>query len=215
MRFGLLSLVLLTPAIPTAAAQQNCLEQFKFPPVGRWAEYQAIYNEEDPYTIRYAMIGTESRGGKKLQWVEMRITGSRQDQNMVYQMLVPGSLADMEQVQEIVFKPGDKPAMKMDGMMMQMIRKQLDNQSFFSEVCQGVTFVGEESVRVPAGSFKALHYRSAGHGTDSWVVPAIPFSLVKAAGKDFRVELATQGDGAKSSITEKPQEIGGMGGPSY
>jgi hypothetical protein len=209
MRFGLLSLVLLTLTVPTAAAQRNCLQQFKFPPVGRWAEYQAVYNQKDPYTIRYAMIGTETRGGKKLQWVEMRIAGGQPDQTMVYQMLVPGSLADMEQVQEIVVKAGDKPAMKMNGMMMQMIRKQLDNQSFFSEVCQGVTFVGEESVKVPAGNFRALHYRSAEKGTDTWVVPTIPFSLVKAVGKNFRVELGTQGDGAKSSITEKPQEMGG------
>jgi hypothetical protein len=32
--------------------------------------------------------------------------------------------------------------------------------------------------------------------------------MVKTTGKDFRMELAAHGDGAKSSITEVPQSMG-------
>jgi hypothetical protein len=201
---------------PTTAgwAQQNCLEQIKFPQVGRWAQYNAVYQQKEPHTVRYAVIGEEARNGKNLQWVEMRMTGGQKDKNMVYQMLMPGSLTDMNQAQEVVFKAGDRPAMKMSGMMLDMIRNQLDKQSFFTEICKGVSLVGQENVTVAAGRFQAMHFRSEEHAVDSWLSPGVPFSIVKTTSQNLQMELAAHGDGAKSSITEKPQEMRGMGGPS-
>jgi alpha-L-arabinofuranosidase len=213
MRALELSLLLLGIA-GSSRAQDKCLEQIKFPAVGRWAEYKAIYNNKDPYSMRYAVIGNEKRGGQELQWVELRMKGASGDRNIVYQMLVPGSLMDMSNVQEIVFKTGDKPAMKMNGMMMKMIRGQLDKQNLYGEVCKEVTLVGQEKVTVPAGKFDSQHYRSAKYKADSWISPSVPFSLIKSAGENYQMELTAQGDGAKSSITEQPQEMPGMGGPS-
>jgi hypothetical protein len=210
MRSLLTALLLLVP-IP-AVAQQECLQHIKFPEVGRWAEYRATY-KQDPYTIRYAITGSERRGGKELQWVEMKMSGGKKDQTLIYQMLVPGSLVEMDQVQEVVFKPGDQPAMKMNGMMMDMVRKQLEKHAFHREACKGVSLVGKESITVPAGRFSSLHFRSAEQGIDTWLSPDLPFSLVRSTGKDHQVELTAQGDGAKSSITETPQEMGGMRGP--
>jgi hypothetical protein len=213
MRWFALPLLFVSLA-PAASAQANCLEQIKFPAQGRWAEYKATY-KNDPYTVRYGVIGQEARGGKTLQWVEMRMEGAKQERNLIYQMLVPGSLMEIGQVQEIVFKPGDQPAMKMSGEMMKMIRGQMDKQSFYGEMCKGVTLVGKEKVTVPAGAFETLHFRSAENASDSWVSPEVPFSLVKSTGKDYQVELVKQGEGATSSIKEKPQEMRGMGGPSH
>jgi hypothetical protein len=213
MRSVLAAPVLLLATAGSLAAQANCLEQVKLPAVGRWAEYKAVYNQKEPYTMRYAVIGTENRGGKDLQWVEMRMSGEKKDRNLIYQMLVPGSLTEMDQVQEIVFKSGDQPAMKMDGMMMSMIRGQLEKQSIYDNVCKGVSLVGKQSITVPAGRFEALHFRSAEYAADSWLAPKVPFSLVKSVGKQYQMELVAQGDGAKSSITEKPQEMRGMRGP--
>src|SRR3712207_7428271 len=48
----------------------------------------------------------------------MRMSGGGSGRDMIYQVLVPGSLAELDQVQEIVFKQGDRPAMKMNGMML-------------------------------------------------------------------------------------------------
>jgi hypothetical protein len=76
-----------------------------------------------------------------------------------------------------------------------------------------VTLVGEEKVTVPAGRFQARHYHSAKYGSDSWVASSVPFALVKSVGKNYQMELAVHGHGAKSSITEQPQEMPGMGGP--
>ena len=214
MRAFTISWLLAAGLASPAIAQNNCLQQIKFPEVGRWAEYKALYNKKDPYTVRYAVIGTEQRGGKPMQWVELRMTGDNKERTMVYQMLVPGSLMQMADVQEVVFKSGDKPAMKMNGMMMKMIRGQMEKQNLYSEICKDVSLVGKESVTVPAGKFQAQHYHSAKYGADSWISPAVPFSLVKSVGENHQMELTSQGKGAKSSITEKPQEMPGMGGPS-
>ena len=214
MRALTLSLALAAGVNLPALAQANCLDQIKFPAVGRWAEYKALYNKKDPYTVRYAVIGAEQRGGKTMDWVELRMKGDNKERNIVYQMLVPGSLMQMGDVEEIVFKAGDKPAMKMNGMMMKMIRGQMEKQNLYSDICQDVTLVGKEAVTVPAGRFQAQHYHSAKYGSDSWISPGVPFSLVKSVGENHRMELTSQGSGAKSSITEKPQEMPGMGGPS-
>jgi hypothetical protein len=204
---------LLLVAAPALAghAQETCLDQVKFPSVGHWAEYKALYNKKDPYTVRYAVVGTENRGGKALDWVELRMTGENKDRNMVYQMLVPGSLTEMGDVQEVVFKPGDKPAMKMNGMMMKMIRGQMEKQNFYSEICKDMTLVGKEKVTVPAGRFQTLHFRSTKYGSDTWLSPGAPFALIKSVGENHQMELAAQGTGAKSSIKEQPQEMPGMG----
>jgi hypothetical protein len=213
MRLPALSLVLLLAAAPAVRAQ-DCLQQIKFPKVGRWAEYKALYNGKDPYTVRYAVIGSEKRGGADLKWVELRMVGQDKDKTFTYQVLVPGSPTEMAQVQEIIMKAGNKPAMKMNGMMMNMIRGQLDKQNFLADVCKNVSLVGKEKVTVPAGRFQAWHFHSAKYGSDSWTASSVPFALVKSVGKNYQMELAVHGNGAKSSITEQPQEMPAMGGPS-
>lgn len=211
MRALTLPMVVLATTATAGRAQDNCLDHVKFPEVGRWAEYKALYNKKDPYTVRYAVVGEEKRGGKTLDWVELQMTGQKKDQNMVYQMLVPGSLTQMGQVEEIVFKAGERPAMKMNGMMMKMIRGQIEKQNLYSEVCNDMTLVGKEKVTVPAGQFETLHYRSAKYNSDSWLSPGAPFSLIKSVGENHQMELAAHGSGAKSSITEQPQEMPGAG----
>jgi hypothetical protein len=103
--------------------------------------------------------------------------------------------------------------MKMSGGMMKMVRDQIDKQAFLDDICENVSLVGKERVTVPAGEFQAHHYRSAKYGTDTWIASGVPFSLVKSVGENHQVELAAQGGGAKSSITEKPQEMPELGAP--
>lgn len=209
MRAPILSLAVLLATAAVGQAQETCIEQLKFPEVGRWAEYQALYNKKDPYTIRYAVIGDEKREGKDLKWLELRMKGEKKAANMVYQMLVPGSLAEIGKVEEIIMKPGEKPAMKMDGMMLNMIRGQMEKQSFLSDACKDVTLVGTERVTVPAGKFKTRHFRSAKYTSDTWLSADIPFAMVKSSGKNYEIALTSHGRGAKSSITEVPQTMGG------
>jgi hypothetical protein len=204
---GLLSLSVIAA---TPAAGQECLADVKMPEVGQWAEYKGVMNE-DPYTMRYAVVGAEERDGTPMKWLELRMVGAKPDKSMVYQILTPGRLGEVDQAQEIVFKPGEKQAMRMNGMMMKMIRGQLKKNSFLGNLCEGVTMEGKESVTVPAGTFKALRYHDAKHDADTWVVPGRPFLMVRSKGKDFEMSLVSSGDGAESSIAETPQEMPGMG----
>ena len=208
MRMQLLTLAVVGGAAPAAGAQETCIQQMRFPEVGRWAEYNAVFKQNEPYTMRYAVIGGESREGKALKWLELRTTGNKKDGDIVYQMLVPGSVTQLGDVHEIVMKHGDKPAMKMDRMMLDMIKGQMQKQSFLSDMCRDVSLVGSEKVSVPAGEFQAGHFRSDKYASDTWVTAEVPFSMVKSTGKDFELTLLRHGDGAKSSITEKPTAMG-------
>ena len=199
--------------LPAAAAAQNdCLKDFKMPGPGAWAVYTGTYDGK-PTTMRYAVVGSEARAGKDLKWLEMRIDGEQPGKTRVYQMLTPGTPAEIGQVEEMVFKEGDKPAMKMNSAMMGMVRGQMKKSSVLSNLCEGVTAAGQETVEVPAGSFKTTKLHNAEDSTDTWVTPKTPFYMVKSVGKDYDLSLAEVGTGAKSSITETPQEIPGMGEP--
>lgn len=208
MRVALLASLVVLGTTPAVRAQDACIEQIRFPEVGQWAEYKAMF-KNDPYTIRYAVIGSENREGKDLKWLELRMAGNKPDANMVYQMLVPGSAAELGDVREIFMKSGENPAMKVDGMMLNMIRGQMKTQSFLSDACKDVTLVGRESVTVPAGKFEGLHFHSPKYSSDSWLAAEIPFSMVKSTGKEYQLELVAHGDGAKSSITEEARSMGG------
>ncbi len=199
-------------AVSAASAQgDDCLADLKMPAVGQWAEYKGTMHK-DPYTMRYAVVGSEERDGKPMKWLEFRMQNEKKaDRTMVYQVLTPGSPAEMDQVAEIVFKPGDKQAMKLNPMMMKMMRGQLSKNSMLADICEGTTPAGEESVTVPAGTFKALKYHNTKYNSDTWLVPSRPFVMVKSTGKDFEMSLSSSGDGAKSSITETPSEMPGMG----
>lgn len=210
MKAHLLLFVILLGTVPEVSGQgSSCIDQIQVPAVGKWAEYNAVFKEKTPYTMRYAVIGEETRGGKALKWLELRTSGNKKDGDFVTQMLVPGSAAKLGEVEEVVMKHGDTPAMKVDGRMLMMMREQMKKQSFLADICKDVTMVGGETVTVPAGTFKSQHFRSAKYGSDSWLSSKVPFSMIKMVGTDHEMTLLRVGDGAESSIAEEPRSMGG------
>lgn len=211
MRSACLQAGILTVAVAgSVTAQNDCMKDVRWPAVGKWAEYATMMNDK-PGRMRYAVIGTETRGGVRMKWIEMRIIGENKARNMTYQMLMPGEPKDIGKTEEVIFKSGDKQAMKMGGAMMGLMRGQLENNSVLSNLCEGVTLVGEESVTVPAGTIQTFHFHNTKYDSDAWVSPKVPFIMVKSVGKHHKMELASTGDGAKSSITETPTEMPGLG----
>jgi hypothetical protein len=208
MRASLLQFLMLAIAAVDLQAQSSCIEQVRLPEVGRWAEYKVVFKQKEPSTMRWAVIGQESRDGQALKWVEMRMGSTEKDGNMVYQTLVPGSGGKPSDVKEIVLKHGDKPAMKLDGMMLQMIRRQMEKESMLHDMCKDMSLVGGETVSVPAGRFKSQRFHNAKSVTNIWISKAVPFSMVKTASPNHESTLLRHGDGAKSSITERPQSGG-------
>src|SRR5688500_18535114 len=130
----------------------------------------------------------------------------------VYQMRTGGKPGEMERIQEGVLKTGGRPAMKMSGRMIGMIRGPMGINTALADLGYGVSMMGEDSLTIPTGTFKAARFHNDKHNTDAWMVRNQPFYLVKSVGEDHEIALASSGSGATSSITEEPQEM--MGGPS-
>ena len=203
-------------AVQVGAAQGSCDDVKRYftkpPKLGEWAEMQMDMKKDQgkkPMLSRVAFVGREVRQGEQFYRLQMTMTG-KNGQRQIMQMLTPwGPDAFAKDYDtEVVMKMGDQPAMIMpfkggkDQPGIGDIRKK----------CAEVSFVGEETVEVPAGTYKARHY--SGPEGDSWMSMDVPgWRMVKMVTKkgDTMVLTAT-GDDAKNEITEKPQDLRAMMG---
>ncbi|KPK55567.1 MAG: hypothetical protein AMS21_13515 [Gemmatimonas sp. SG8_38_2] len=77
----------------------------------------------------------------------------------------------------------------------------------WEDQCATAIDLGIERITVPAGAFDAHHYRAGGETpTDVWLAD-VPFGMVKLFQSSGKMELASYGADAKSSITEKPIDV--------
>jgi hypothetical protein len=206
-----LSLPAVIPSI--ARAQGACADVPKFfahpPTVGEWAEMAwEKTDKEGPDRMRMAVINQERREGKQMYWFQM--TMDDKGKRTIVQMLTPWDVGSMggRNPSEVVMKIGDQPAMKMSGGMM---GKTPASKTDWREFCAKSKFVGEESVTVPAGTFKTRHYQGE-DGDDTWVSLDAPlWHIVKMTTKDGNtMVLSATGTGAKNEITEKPMDMKAM-----
>lgn len=185
-----------------SAAAQDCTVGIKPPAPGSWAEYSM-----EGGSMRLALLGNETRAGRSLVRVEISMTS--REGPMIMQTLVPGYPYDGGAIEDMVIKHGDQPAMRMSAQMRQMMAPRMPKDQI-AEACRNarMTRVGEESITVPAGTFKTIHYRDAASGNDVWVSETLPFGLVKTKMAQGEIVLTGQGTDARSRITETPQEMG-------
>jgi hypothetical protein len=206
---GLLAVAAGTPA--RVAAQQQCGKEWKMPVVGGWAEWRASRG-----SARFALVGSEQKEGRTLYRVEMSAGG---ESGGVMQVVVPDFPFRMDAAEELVMMRPGSPPMKLSGTMLEMMKanlRQHPNATLdLASRCASLTIVGEESVTVPAGTFKTRHLKDAATGDEVWVSERVPFGLVKHVGKQSgETVLVATGAGAKSMITGTPIEMGpGMLGP--
>jgi hypothetical protein len=198
--------LVLAGAPSSGFAQGGCERELKTPEAGEWAEYEATI-EGERTMIRYARLPKEAEGGNV--WIEMSVNkGKKAKDGVIYQALVPGFPFQVEQVQELVFKAGESKATKPGPMMMRVIGSGLQKSGGLktSEVCSGVTLVGNKRETVPGGTFSTRHYKNDQEQFETWVSSETPFGLVKAKGRRYEMVLNRSGKDAKSSITETPEE---------
>lgn len=201
---------------PAARAQDlaDLCRRVTQPPVGAWSEFRAVGGGRIPFTsMRMAIVGQETRGGTAYLWMEFSARGISMGQGgggdtvaMINRMLVRGFGPGMSDPVAVVMKFGSAPAMEMPvgG------PSQGAPGSTSLKDCTSSKVVGWESVTVPAGTFRALHVQDADGGGDTWVVPDLPFGIVKALtgsqpGDSGQMVLAAHGMGARSQITETPR----------
>ncbi|MEP6572247.1 MAG: hypothetical protein ABJD11_06110 [Gemmatimonadota bacterium] len=210
MRFNrfLATIALAMSAAPVAAsAQADCTTWLKAPPVGGWAQYHGDRGE-----FKIAVVGQEQREGKTLYRFEF--AGDSPQGKGIFQMLVPAFPYQPTEIQEMVVKAEGRPAMKISGQTLAMMRNNMKNNPTMdiTRQCAQMKDLGEESVTVPAGTFKTHHFKNATTGDEVWGSHDVPFMMVKAISKGGgTVVLSGSGSDAKSAITEKPMEMPSMG----
>jgi hypothetical protein len=208
-------------AVPTARAQNlvDICRRASRPTTGAWARYRFEGGRENGATMRMAIVGTESHGDTTYLWVEVAAhgfamggsrggSGGGDTLTMISKMLVPGVGPGMASPRAAVMKFGTLPAMEMPMGMPGGNRSSPGADAL--RACAEAKVVGWESVTVPAGTFRALHVRNADGRGESWVVPDLPFAIVKVTrgndnGAMNDMVLLAHGSGARSEITETPQ----------
>ena len=232
MRHMIFAASLLAGAAVPVRAQDVCARYRPTPAMGSWAQY-TISRDGQELTTRLALVGHEKRDGKDALWFESASETPRG--KVITEMLVPGYPFAPDAAMELVVKRGDQPARKMSGAMMAMMRGQGGQgqaqgqaaagrsgrgggmgrgagMSNWNEQCRGLSVVGQESVKVPGGTFAATHLHNAADSTDVWVSRQVPFGLVKSQTPRMTMQLNAMGKDATKSITETPQEMSGMPG---
>ncbi len=200
-------------AAQAAGAQNACSDMKSFfsqpPRLGDWAELKMDMKKgKQPIVSRIGFVGKEERSGRELYRMQMIMT--QDGKQHIMQVLTPwdiGAMSD-DYDTEVIMKIGGQPAMVMpfkagkDQPGMYDLRKE----------CAKIKYVGEESVEVPAGTFKARHY--TGPDGDTWVSPQVPgWRMVKMVTKEGdSMVLTATGTGAKNEITETPVDMKSMMG---
>ena len=209
--------VLLGAVAPAVRAQDlaDLCRRVAQPPVGAWSEYRATGGGRVPFSsMRMAVTGQETRGGVSYIWLEFSAHGITMGDggdtvSMVNRMLVRGFGPNMSDPVAAVMKLGSAPAMQMPVNAPGGGGPGSPGSSSLKD-CTSSKVVGWESVTVPAGTFRALHVQDAEGGGDTWVVPDLPFGVVKSgswgeSGDSGQMVLAAHGMGARSEITETPR----------
>ncbi len=204
-------------AVPAARGQDlaSLCRQVMHPPVGAWSQYAMVGGRAGGTTMRMSVVGTETRGDTSFLWLELTVNGapmglaggSGDTISIINKMLVTGFGPEMSQPREHIMKFGGAPAMTMP--VGQGPGADAPGSTTMRSCTDGKV-LGWESVTVPAGTFRAVHVQDADGKADSWIVPGLPFGLVRAAtggqeGDSGQMVLTGHGAGAKSQITEAPR----------
>ena len=181
------------------------------PVVGAWSEYSVLEKDTGKrIRMRMAIVGKEAGGF----WYEVTQDDGR-NRNVV-KMLVRGDPGNPDNIQRLILKSGDNPAAEMPVEFVSMGRKMAGHMF---ERRSGVPVrpgqelrvveAGEETVRVPAGTFRATLQKIVDPSgrvlaTYHFVPDVLPFGVVTSETERSSMELLAYGRDARSAITETP-----------
>ncbi|MGB9716651.1 MAG: hypothetical protein ACPL1G_09645 [Thermodesulfovibrionales bacterium] len=171
--------------------------EFK-PIVGGWSEYQITVKGEPPSKMKIAIVGKEGDA----YWYET-VMETKLEGKVITKILVSGNPEDQKNIKRMIVKMGNEPAKEVPVRMMGQPQK---TQGESGKVLDK----GEETIKVPAGTFKTRHmqYQEPEGIMDSWVYKDVsPYGLIKSQTKEIEMVLIGYGTGAKTLITETPQKF--------
>jgi len=145
-------------------------------PVGSYGEYTMTLTDIPPVWMRYALV--ERKDGLNVLEISVKAQPGAPFRGLaVTQMAITGKKDDDDSVKRMVVQMGDgAQPMDMTPMIRMMPKKPKKKKA-------PAVMIGVETVRVPAGTFKAKHSRTAGSGgstIETWTSDeAPPFGIVK------------------------------------
>jgi hypothetical protein len=196
-------------------------------PVGSWAEYSMSIGKGEGMTVksRWALVARDANSNTMEMSAEGQPLARVGGKMVVKTVLVPDPVGSDKPVKQMVVKVGAH-----DPMEMPLDMPGMPPQRF--EKPDPKKLVGKEQVKVPAGTFKASHYRTVNDsGTvDAWVNDDVaPLGMVKVVTtpkpgsmgpggqplSTVTMELVARGKDAKATITKsgKPFDPSVFGGP--
>lgn len=162
---------------------------------GAWVSYQI----PDGGSMKRSVVGKEERDGKTYYWLEMSFQGEKKTESVIMKRLVPGWDA-LSDVKEMIVQPAGESAMRVPTQVISMMASRMkDPIGSATKECEKIQYLGEASVTVPAGTFKAKHFKN--DDGEMWGSEELAFFLIKVLGKEGSIELTGHGTDATSEIT--------------
>ncbi len=154
-------------------------------------------NGEGPTKMKIGIVGKEGDA----HWYET-VMEAKRERRVITKMLVSGDPGDQEDIERIIFKSENQPAMEMPVQMMEQTPKAQEPKGKIIDK-------GSETIKVPAGTFSTRHMQyQNGEIVDSWAYKDIsPYGMIKSVLKNLQMVLIGYGTGAKTLITQTPQEF--------
>jgi hypothetical protein len=218
-RFLILTVACLLPVAPAfgqggIGGPTPLAVDLKKVPVGSWAEYKVSIGAGGGMTMtsRWALVARDSNSNTMEMAAEGGPMARAGGKMVVKTVLVPDPTTAERPVKSMVMKVGDHEPMEMPLDMPNMPPQRFEKPD-------PKKLVGKEQVKVPAGTFKASHYRDVTEtGTvDAWISDEVPpLGMVKvtvnpkpgATGPQGQpippvtMELTAKGKDAKPTITK-------------
>ncbi len=180
------------------------------PTVGSGSEY-LVTSKGKESDISIVALGKEDVDGATGFWMEMRMTSAEMGGEMVMKSLTVAT-GEQAGVKRMIMQQPGKPAIEMDGMMMNMMQRNQSHPTAPSGGGDGGKgdLVGTESVAVPAGTFTCQHYRKQNQygTTDMWISTDVtPYAMVKMTSSETTMVLKKILTGETSHIHGEPQKM--------
>jgi len=196
-----------TALVGSGFAQSDCSAIYPAPKVGDYAERKLTSSREGIMTIRFAIVGEQQAAGRTHYWMEVMQELPAAAGTLIVQMLIPHYPFEAGDIQDYIVKAPGQPALRVPRQMIEQLGADAAPGPSWREQCAASQDLGMEQVTVPAGTFNARHFRAEGkEPTEVWIA-AVPFGMVRSVEPGVVMELAGYGSNARSSITEKPEDI--------
>jgi len=188
-------------------SSRPCPYIYPTPQIGDYADLRFSTGEHGTMVIRFSIVGSEHVDGQTYYWMEVVSAPPAVGGTVIAQMLVPYYPFEQRDIKGYIVQLPGQPPHRMPQEMIDMMRADPAPGPSWGDQCAAARELGIEEVTVPAGTFRARHFRGGGEDAgDVWIAD-VPFGMVKLVQPDGGMELVRYGTDAESLLRGEPMEI--------